>query len=283
MPEGDAIFRTARTLHRALAGRTITRFESLLPQLTRVDHDRALAGRTVERVWAAGKHVLMEFSGGLVLRTHMRMNGTWHVYRPGERWARARRHMRVVIENDAFVAVAFNVSVAEFSRSERNTPLALLGPDLLGETLDVDGLVDRLHAEGHRQIAEVLVDQTVAAGIGNVYKSEVCFLCRINPFTSVSALSDDQIRTLVSTARRLLQANVHADAVGQIVTRRTLRASMGRASADERVWVYGRAGNPCYRCGAKIQRDHRGEYGRLTYWCPRCTPSPTHANSSSDG
>src|SRR5215207_1087386 len=102
MPEGDTIFRAARTLHRALAGRTVTRFESVFPALSRVDVDTPLAGRTVEGVTSHGKHLLMIFSGDLILRTHMRMNGSWHIYRPGEKWQRPHRDMRVIVETGEF-------------------------------------------------------------------------------------------------------------------------------------------------------------------------------------
>src|SRR3712207_351173 len=109
MPEGDTIFRAARTLHRALAGKPIVRFESVFPALTRVHVDHPLTVQTLDRVWSSGKHLLMQFSGGLVLRTHMRMNGSWHIYRPGETWQRARRDMRILLETDDFVAVGFNI------------------------------------------------------------------------------------------------------------------------------------------------------------------------------
>src|SRR5687768_9942251 len=131
MPEGDSIFRAARTLHRALAGKVVTRFESVLPALTRIDEDAPLAGRTVEEVSAAGKHLLMRFSGDLVLRTHMRMNGSWHIYRPGERWQRPAADMRIVVGTDDFVAVAFTVPVAEFLSARalaRQPDLRRLGP-----------------------------------------------------------------------------------------------------------------------------------------------------------
>jgi endonuclease-8 len=278
MPEGDAIFRAARTLHRALGGRTVARFESVLPQLTRVDYDSPIAGRTVERVRATGKHLLIEFSGDLVLRTHMRMNGSWHVYRSGERWRRPRGQARVVIETDAFTAVAFNVPVAEFhspAELDRAPALRALGPDLLGESFDFDAGVARLQGAHESPIAEALLNQRLVAGIGNVYKSEVCFLCRVHPFTPVSHLAPAQLRELLTTARRLLQANVHEAASGRIVTRRTLRSAAGRASPDEERWVYGRAGQPCYRCGAAIVLDRRGEDARSTYWCGRCQEIPT--------
>src|SRR5918992_4664013 len=115
MPEGDTIFRAARTLDRALAGRVVTRFESVFPHLARVDGNRPIRGRIIERVTSRGKHLLMWFSGDLVLRTHMRMNGSWHIYRPGERWQRPRHDMRIVVATDSFEAVAFTVPVAEFS------------------------------------------------------------------------------------------------------------------------------------------------------------------------
>ena len=134
MPEGDTIFRAARTLHRALAGSPVTRFESAFPALNRIDDDRPLAGRTIESVAARGKHLLMTFSGDLVLRTHMRMHGSWHIYRSGERWQRPARDMRIVVETARFVAVGFNVPVAEFLSGRelsRHPQLGALGPDLL--------------------------------------------------------------------------------------------------------------------------------------------------------
>src|SRR6478736_2152729 len=134
MPEGDTIFRAARTLHRALAGQEVVRFESVLPALTRVHDDSPVTGRVVESVTAAGKHLLMRFSGGLLLRTHMRMNGSWHIYRPGERWQRPARDMRVLVATGDFVAVGFNVPVAEFLTARnllRHKELQALGPDLL--------------------------------------------------------------------------------------------------------------------------------------------------------
>ena len=285
MPEGDAIFRSARTLHDALAGRTVTRFESVYPHLTRIDEDAPLAGRGIERVWSVGKHLLIAFSGDLVLRTHLRMNGTWHLYRRGQRWRRARQHMRVLIETDAFVAVGFNVPVAEFCPAgalTKTTPLGLLGPDLLGDSLDLDVAVARLGAQGGRPIADALLDQRVMAGIGNIYKSEVCFLCRVWPFAPVNSLDSDTLRRLVETGRRLLRANVGRAATGGIVTRPSLRSLTGRAAPHERVWVYGRAGKPCFRCGTAIERDRRGDDARSTYWCPQCAPPAPQASSSSD-
>src|SRR6186713_1152755 len=117
MPEGDTILRAARTLNETLAGRTVTRFESVFSRITRADDGLTIRGRTIERVEARGKHLLIWFSGDVVLRTHMRMNGSWHIYRPGERWQRPHRDMRIVIETPAMHAVAFTVPVAEFVTS----------------------------------------------------------------------------------------------------------------------------------------------------------------------
>ena len=157
MPEGDTIFRAARTLHRALADRVVSRFESVFPALTRVHHDAPLTGRTIDRVEAVGKHVLMHFSGGLVLRTHMRMNGSWHIYRPGERWRRPRRDMRIVVATDAFEAVGFNVPVAEFIRTSalrKHDELRRLGPDLLSDGFDRGEALRRLRARPTAVVAD---------------------------------------------------------------------------------------------------------------------------------
>ncbi|HXE79371.1 MAG TPA: DNA-formamidopyrimidine glycosylase family protein [Vicinamibacterales bacterium] len=286
MPEGDAIVRTARTLQRALGGHVVERFESVLAPLTRVDDDTPIAGRTVERVRAAGKHLLIELSGGLVLRTHMRMTGSWHLYRRGERWRRPRRDMRLVLATASFEAVAFNVPVAEFTRAAqtrgaarvlpfgRPDPVASLGPDVPAPDFDAASAIARMReAARGRTIGEVLLDQRVIAGIGNVYKSEVCFLCGVHPFTPAAALDDRQLEALISKARALMTANVHEAAAGRIITRRTLRSAVGRGDPDGERLVYGRAGRPCHRCGTPIERAVRGEYERTTYWCPSCQPA----------
>jgi endonuclease-8 len=284
MPEGDAIFRTARTLHRALAGGVVTRFESVLPALTRVHEDAPITGRTVERVEAAGKHVLIRFAplrqaqgapsapggGGLVLRTHMRMNGSWHVYRPGERWQRPRRDMRIVVATDRFEAVAFTVPVAEFldaGAESRQTDLRAIGPDLLGETFDAAEALRRIRARGGEAIGDVLLNQRVVAGIGNVYKSEVLFICRIDPFTATRDVTDEQLRDALGMARKLLQVNVTS--LGGITTYIGFRRGRGRDESERR-YVYGRARKPCRRCGMAIRVRAQGPHARLTYWCPSC-------------
>jgi endonuclease VIII len=273
MPEGDHIFRTARTLNRALAGHAVVRFESVLPSLTRIHEDTPITGRTVERVTAAGKHVLMHFSAGLVLRTHMRMNGSWHIYRPGERWQRPRRDMRVVVATDGFEAVGFTIPVAEFltpADVTRQDDLRLMGPDLLGETFDEDEAIRRFREREPLEIADAVLNQRLAAGAGNVYKSEVLFLCRVNPFATVREVSDETLRAILQTARKHLKANV-TDPRGGITTYRGYRRGPGRDAAERR-YVYGRARQPCRTCGSLIQVKAQGPHARLTYWCPVCQP-----------
>jgi endonuclease-8 len=271
VPEGDTIHRAAGTLHQALAGRTVTRFTSVFPHLTRIDDTTPLRGRTIDRVEARGKHLLIWFGGDLVLRTHMRMHGSWHIYRPGERWQRPGHEMRIVIETSAFHAVAFMVPVAELTRSnalDRDSPLRQLGPDVLATDFNVDDALARLRARADLDIADALLDQTALAGIGNVYKSEVLFATRVNPFTAVRDVADAQLRTVVETAVRFMRANVSGGSA--IVTYSGMRRTTGRLDPSARLWVYGRAGKPCRRCGTAISRRKQGPHARSTYWCERC-------------
>ena len=275
MPEGDTIFRAARTLHRALAGKQVVRFESVFPHLTRVHDDSPLTGRTIDEVRAAGKHVLMRFSGDLILRTHMRMNGSWHIYRPGEKWQRPGRSMRIVVGTADFEAVGFDIPVAEMIKGKdlrRHDELRQLGPDLLAEDFDADEAARRIRARGTAEIADVLLNQRVLAGIGNVYKSEVLFSCGVSPFAVVSSLSDPAIDCLVATGRRFLRANV-TDHLAAMTTYTGFRRTTRRSDPKERLWVYGRAGDPCRKCGTPISLRAQGRDARLTYWCEKCQPS----------
>ncbi len=277
MPEGDTILRAAQTLHRALTGHIVTRFESVLPALTRVDEDAPIVGRTVEAVTAAGKNLLMRFSARpesaappLVLRTHMRMNGSWHIYRPGERWQKRSIDMRIVVGTTSFVAVGFNIPIAEL-HTERSLARAAgvrtLGPDLLAERFDETEALSRMAQRGDAPIAEAIIDQRVMAGAGNVFKSEILFACRLHPFTPVRELSDAVRLDVIRAARRMLTSSVHAaPLVGGM--RRTTRSQDPHA----RLWVYGRGGAPCRVCGTPIARRTEGLDARSTYWCPQCQP-----------
>jgi endonuclease-8 len=275
MPEGDTIFRAARTLNRALSGQVVTRFETQLPQLSRVDEDQPLAGRTVECVDAAGKWMRMYFSGDLVLLTHMLMSGSWHIYRPGERWQRPGVQMRIAIHTAPFIAVAFNVQIAEFHTAaslERHRSTRRLGPDVLGGKFDPAAAVRSLASRPELEVGVALLAQSLIAGIGNVFKSEVCFVSRVNPFRLVGSLSATELASLVGSARRLMSANA-ADASGNsIVTYTGARRTTGRANREENLWVYQRRGEPCRVCGSSIVARKQGIDARSTFWCPNCQP-----------
>ena len=274
MPEGDTIFRAARAMNRALAGKKVTRFESALTKLARVDEDKGLAGRTIESVTSAGKWNLIRFSGDLILVTHMRMNGSWHLYRPGERWQRPRSDMRIIIETVDFVAVGFNVPVAEFHNEEslrRKPELRQLGEDLLSGNFDAQAALEKLKTQADHEIGMALLDQRVMAGIGNIYKSEICFACRVNPFALVHSLHEDRLRSVVETAYKFLKANVTEASGSGIVTYAGFHRT-GRRNRGERLWVYGRRGLPCRMCGTKIESKKHALDARVTFWCPDCQP-----------
>ena len=271
MPEGDTIFRTAQALHGALAGHLVTRFASTLPALNRIDHDRPLAGRTIESVTSRGKHLLMAFSGDLVLHTHMRMHGSWHLYRPGERWQRPTRDMRLVVATARVVAVGFNVPVAELLSPRalaRHKELSALGPDLLGTAFDRDEAVRRLRVRVRDPIGDVLLDQRIVAGIGNVLKSEILFVSGVDPFAPIGGLPDATLVRVIDVARDLLAATVlgRSQTLSRATGRRTTRSLDPTAS----LWVYGRGGKPCRTCGAPIDARKAGIDARLTYWCSQC-------------
>jgi endonuclease-8 len=276
MPEGDTIFRTADALQRALGGKRITRFSSEFPQLNRIDQAAPIAGRTVERVESRGKHVLIWLSGDLALRTHMRMSGSWHLYRPGEAWQRPKRDLRIAVETADFHALAFHVHEAEWltAATLRRSSIAKLGPDVLAADFDAARAAQQLRAAGGRPICAALLDQRVLSGIGNVYKSELLFLTGLHPQQPAQTLTAADSEQLVRLAVELMKSNVGVAADGGgISTYRGLRRTTGRANPSERLWVYGRAGEPCRKCGIEIASALLGEPARRTYWCPTCQPA----------
>jgi endonuclease-8 len=283
MPEGDTILRAALALDKALASRVVTRFESVYPALTRIADDHPIVGRTIESVTARGKHLLIAFSGDLILRTHMRMNGSWHLYRPDARWQRPARDMRVLVGTDYAVAVGFNVPVAELltrRELERHKQLGALGPDLLAgfgrgtptgpdrEPFASAEAIRRIRTHAREAIADVLLNQRVVAGIGNVFKSEILFVAGIYPFTPVSRLDDADLQRIVAVALDQLRSNV-------LDRSRTLTPGIGRRTTrsldpNAKLWVYSRGGKPCRTCGAAILSRKTGVDARVTYWCPKC-------------
>ncbi len=276
MPEGDTIFRTARALRRALMGRPVTRFQSTYPLLTRFHDDEPLTGRTVDHVESRGKWLLIHFSGGATLATHMLMSGAWHIYRPGERWQQPRANMRILLENAEYVAVGFRVPVAQMHTAQtlvrdRRIPPPVL--DVLSAEFDAEAAAERVRACAREEIGDVLLHQKVMAGVGNVFKSEICFVCGMHPFAHVAALTTVQINQLIATAQKLIAANVMEDSGERIVTFRGLhRRTTHDSDPAESLWVYGRAGEPCRKCGERIERRLQGPDARVTFWCPRCQP-----------
>ena len=267
MPEGDTIFRTAEVLRAALVGRQVTAARAQpRPGLRRVPDLSRLVGSTIASVEARGKHLLIGFDNGLTMRSHMRMTGSWHRYRPGEPWRRPAHQASAVLETGEAVAVAFEAPVVELLTDadlRRSRPLTELGPDLLSGSFDADEALRRLRARNEDQLGNALLDQRAVAGIGNVVKSEVCFIERLDPWAPVKSFDDDELRGALTTARRVLQAN----------TRGGARNTTGSPVRGQGVWVYGRAGRPCRRCGRRSESARQGELARVTYWCPRCQPA----------
>jgi endonuclease VIII len=259
VPEGDTIHRVADRLRPALAGRVLERFEA-----PRAVGPRPKAGSTVGEVAARGKHLLIRFSDGVTLHTHLRMTGTWHLYRSGSRWRLPGHLARAVVGVPGWEAVCFKAPVVELYReppAHLPQPLDHLGPDLCLEDPPVEEVLARLadRADADVEIGPLLLDQQVAAGIGNVFKSEILWAGRVSPFAKVADVDVETRRRLITIAARQLRANVTS--VGE---RSTLPGGG--------VAVYGRRGQPCPRCGTPIERAQQGEDPRVTYWCPRCQP-----------
>ncbi|MBI2777236.1 MAG: Fpg/Nei family DNA glycosylase [Chloroflexi bacterium] len=270
MPEGDTLARTAAGLRPFLAGRTITAARARVPgpQVARV------VGTTITEVLAIGKNLLIRLDNGLELRTHLRMRGTWHRYRPGEPWRRPASRAVLVIEVPGAVAVCFDAPVVELleTRAEAlHPPLGGLGPDLLDAGFDAGEARRRLRAPERAalEIGQALLDQRALAGVGNVYKSEVLFIERVDPFARVHELDDATLERLIETSRRLLIAN--ASRAGGPERTTTRDPHTGARLAPTALWVYGRAGRPCHRCRTSIRVAQQGtDLPRSTWWCPNC-------------
>jgi endonuclease-8 len=276
MPEGDTIFRAARTLSKALSGQIVTGFDTQLPKLSRVDFDSPIAGRTIEKVESKGKWLLLHFSGDLILLTHMLMSGSWHIYRPAEKWQRPFNDMRIVIKTEKFWAVAFNVPIAEFHTSatlRRRQAFRNLGQDALAADFDARQSVENLRARGDLELGVALLTQSLVAGLGNVFKSEICFACGLNPFRKVASLREENLGCLAETARRFLLANTIDTSGDRMITYTGMRRTTGRSSREERLWVYGRRNQPCRKCGTPILSRKQGIDARTTFWCPQCQPA----------
>ena len=264
MPEGDTIYRSAARLQTAIAGKRIASLE-----IRRDPRGRRAPepGTLIEDVSARGKHLFVRFADGQVLHTHMQLTGAWHVYTKGERWRRPGHTARVVLEvDDGTVAVCFAAPLVEL-RSQTRDALAAspaaraverLGPDLCAPEPDLDDVLARLRSlDPATEIGVALLDQNVAAGIGNVYKCEVCWIERVSPFARLDAVDDATRRRLFATAHRLLRANL---------------GSSRRVTYAGGLAVYGRAGRPCPRCRARVRRTRVADADRVSFWCPTCQP-----------
>jgi len=264
MPEGDTVYLTARRLDAALAGHRLRRGELRHPRW--ITHD--LAGRTVLAVRSVGKHLFTRFDAGLSLHSHLRMDGSWHLYRPGDRWRAAAHQARAVLATEERVAVGFRLHDLELLATDDEQQLVgHLGPDLLdpawSDTQQSEAL-RRLTADPAAEVGLALLDQRVMAGVGNLYKTEVCFLLGVSPWTPVSALRDPT--RAVTMARTLLRRNAE----------RSQQSTTGELGRDRQHWVYLRARQPCRRCGTQIRTGEQGDgiYARIAYYCPHCQPGP---------
>lgn len=255
MPEGDTVFRTAANLHAALAGELLVRGELRHPRL--VSHD--LAGRVVLGVVPVGKHLFVRFDDGRSLHSHLRMDGAWRLYRPGRGWRRPRHEARVVLATEHRMAIGFALHDLELlPTADENRLVAHLGPDLLDPAWSPAHATEALRrftARGASQLGLVLAEQRVMAGIGNLFKAEVCFDARITPWTPTRDVADPA--AVIERARQLLWRGTRSPDRGPL-------------------WVYGRAGQPCRRCGTRVRVAEQGEgvHARPTYWCPACQAGP---------
>lgn len=256
MPEGDTVYRSAKNLNAALGGSELTRCDIRVPKFATVD----LTGEPVHEVASRGKHLLMRI-GGYSIHSHLKMEGSWHLYRHGSRWQRPAYEARAVLETEGWVAVGFSLGTLEIvETTNEDSIVGYLGPDLLGPDWDAEEALRRLTADPGRPIGLALLDQRVLAGLGNVYRNELCFLRGMLPTRPVGEVADPA--RLITLAHTLIDAN--KDRVERTTTGRL------RGATD---WVYHRRGRPCLRCGTPIREGTLGENAlqeRETFWCPRC-------------
>jgi endonuclease-8 len=253
------VWRTARELHDALAGRVLTRSDFRVPRYATV----SLTGRTVSEAVSRGKHLLIRVDGDVTVHTHLKMEGSWRIS-PAASYPLRDHRIRLILANETWQAVGHQLGIVEVIRTSREAQtVGHLGPDLLGPDWDPAEAIRRLAAAPDRAIGEAIMDQRNLAGIGNEYKSEILFLRGISPWRPAGQVA--ALPEVVDLAQRLLEAN--KERVGRVTT--------GNPARGAQNWVYGRAGRPCRRCGTVIRRGDQGPAAeeRVTYWCPRCQPS----------
>ena len=254
MPEGDTIHRAASALRTALAGRKMVRFDA-----PRLIGPVPQAGRVVERVESHGKHLEIEWDNGMILHTHMRMSGSWHLYRSGEKWRKPYAQMRAAIETDEWVAVCFSAPLVETYRRpdhRRHPGMGRLGPDLCQPDTDLGAVVNLLlsYVDADAKVAEVMLDQRVMCGVGNVYRCEVLWATGMSPFAPVGSISERDAIRLVNTATSQLRNNLHHT---QRITANDVKGGLA---------VYGRNGQRCPRCISTVEKRRIGMHNRILYW-----------------
>jgi endonuclease-8 len=265
VPEGDTIHRTAVVLRRVLAGQVVTGFEIANPKVSAAAGREQIVGSNVTKVESNGKHLFIHFGtpSEVVLHTHMKMSGIWHIYRPGERWWRPESEARVVIRTATVVAPCFHPPIVELLTAKElglHPIVSALGPDIIRDEFDMDEALRRLRALPDRDVATALLDQKVISGIGNVYKVEALFLGRTSPWAHVRALDDEKLREIVGQARTLIRLNREGG------ERRT-HFSLNRS---ELMWVDERAGLPCHVCGTRVESGWHPDEVRKSWYCPTC-------------
>jgi endonuclease-8 len=259
VPEGDAVWSTAKRLHAALAGQVLTRSDFRVPRYATV----SLTGQLVTEAVARGKHLLIRTDRGLTVHTHLKMEGAWRIQPADGRPLRDSHRLRLLLANSQWVAAGYQLGVTEVLATAREDQvIGHLGPDLLGPDWDAAAAVARLVRDQGRPIGEALLDQRNLAGSGTIYATEMMFLRGINPWRTVGSISADNLTALVELGHRLLDAN--KERAGHVTT--------GDARPGRESWVYGRAGRPCRRCGTVIRRGEAGPAGqeRVRFWCQNC-------------
>jgi endonuclease-8 len=258
VPEGDTVWLAAQRMNTALGGATLRRSDFRVPQLATLD----LAGAAVTEVVPRGKHLLIRLADGRTLRTHFRMDGSWHIYKAGTKWRGGPGHdIRVVLATDAWECVGYRLhDIAIVPTADEAQLVGHLGPDVLGPDWNVNQALRRMREHPDEQIGVALLDQRNLAGIGNIYKAESLFVCGVHPWTRVADVED--LAALVERARTLMRANLH----------HPQQNTTGLPGRGQEHWVAGRRNRPCRRCGTPILLGDQGPttQERVTWWCPRC-------------
>lgn len=247
------MFRWAARLREAFDGRRIVRAEAPNPRSPLRRSVRRLEGAGVDSIETHGKHLILNFTGGLSLHAHMGMSGGWYVYKPGEAWKRRRRSAWLIFDLGGLEVVQFGGPTLRLVRRvelRRDSRLASIGADLLDPDFDVEAGVATLASAGELELGEALLNQHLLAGIGNIYKSEACFAARLDPWRPVDSFDREELRSVVEVAQEQLIAGVDT----------------GRRPGR----IYRKAGRPCPRCRARIRSRGQGLDNRTTYWCPNC-------------